>query len=83
MPVLNINELANAMKPMVIPGETMTVTLIKQGKDQNQAVAYLGIGRVLPFLSIVGRKRKAKDRTDRRDTGHQRIADCGRKNDLR
>ena len=41
VPVLNINELANAMKPMVIPGETMTVTLIKQGKDQNQAVAYL------------------------------------------
>lgn len=47
VPVLNINELANAMKPMVIPGETMTVTLIKQGKDQNQAVAYLDDGTMI------------------------------------
>ena len=47
VPVLNINELANAMNPMVIPGETMTVTLIKQGKDQNQAVAYLDDGTMI------------------------------------
>lgn len=47
VPVLNINELANAMKPMVIPGENMTVTLIKQGKDQNQAVAYLDDGTMI------------------------------------
>ncbi len=47
VPVLNINELANAMKPMVIPGESMTVTLIKQGKDQNQAVAYLDDGTMI------------------------------------
>ena len=47
VPVLNINELANAMKPMVIPGETMTVTLIKQWKDQNQAVAYLDDGTMI------------------------------------
>ena len=47
VPVLNINELANAMKPMVIPGETMTVTLIKQGKDQTQAVAYLDDGTMI------------------------------------
>lgn len=47
VPVLNINELANALKPMVIPGESMTVTLIKQGKDQNQAVAYLDDGTMI------------------------------------
>ena len=42
-----INELANAMKPMVIPGERMTVTLIKQGKDHNQAIAYLDDGTMI------------------------------------
>lgn len=45
--VLNINELANALKPMVIPGEAMTVTLIKQGKDRSQAVAYLDDGTMI------------------------------------
>ena len=45
--VLNINELANAMKPMVIPGEKMTVTLIKQGKDHNQGIAYLDDGTMI------------------------------------
>ena len=47
VPVLNINELANAMKPMVIPGESMTVSLIKQGKDPSQAVAYLDDGTMI------------------------------------
>ena len=47
VPVLNINELANALKPMVIPGETMNVTLIKQGKDHNQAIAYLDDGTMI------------------------------------
>ncbi len=45
--VLNINELANALKPMVIPGETMVVTLIKQGKDREQAIAYLDDGTMI------------------------------------
>ena len=45
--VLNINELANALKPMVIPGEEMTVTLIKQGKDHNQGIAYLDDGTMI------------------------------------
>lgn len=47
VPVLNINELANALKPMVIPGETMTVSLIKQGKDHNQAIGYLDDGTMI------------------------------------
>lgn len=45
--VLNINELANAVKPMVLPGEEMTVTLIKQGKDRQQAIGYLEDGTMI------------------------------------
>ena len=39
--VLNINELSNAVKPVVIPGETMHVTIVKAGKEPGQGVAYL------------------------------------------
>ena len=45
--VLNINELANTLKPVVIPGEEMTVTLVKQGKTLAQAVAYLDDGTMI------------------------------------
>lgn len=45
--VLNINELANTLKPVVIPGEKMTVTPVKQGKDQNQSIAYLDDGTMV------------------------------------
>lgn len=45
--VLNINELANAVKTVVIPGETMYVSLIKEGKDRNQALAYLPDGTMI------------------------------------
>lgn len=45
--VLNINELANTLKPVVLPGEEMTVTLVKQGKDNNQAIAYLDDGTMI------------------------------------
>ncbi len=45
--VLNINELANALKPVVIPGETMTVTVVKEGKEQGQGVAYLDDGTMI------------------------------------
>lgn len=45
--VLNINELANAMKPIVIPGEEMTVTIIKDGKESNQGLAYLDDGTMI------------------------------------
>lgn len=45
--VLNVNELANALKPVVLPGEEMTVTIIKEGKDQNQGVAYLDDGTMI------------------------------------
>jgi len=45
--VLNINELANALKPVVLPGETMAVCLIKEGKEAGQAVAYLDDGTMV------------------------------------
>ena len=45
--VLNINELANHLKPVVLPGEEMTLFLIKEGKEQGQAVAYLDDGTMI------------------------------------
>ncbi len=47
VPVLNINELANAVKPAVLPGEEMVVTLIKDGKEPGQGVAYLDDGTMI------------------------------------
>ena len=45
--VLNINELANAVKPVVLPGEEMPVTIIKIGKEPDQGVAYLDDGTMI------------------------------------
>lgn len=45
--VLNINELANAVKPVVLPGEEMTVHVVKDGKENNQGVAYLDDGTMI------------------------------------
>ncbi|MGK4152338.1 PIN/TRAM domain-containing protein [Kurthia gibsonii] len=45
--VLNINDLANAVKPVVIPGEEMNVVVIKDGKEHNQGVAYLDDGTMI------------------------------------
>ncbi len=45
--VLNINDLANAVKPVVIPGEDMQVLMIKDGKEHNQGVAYLDDGTMI------------------------------------
>jgi uncharacterized protein YacL len=45
--VLNVNELANALKPVVLPGEEMPVMVIKEGKEQNQGVAYLDDGTMI------------------------------------
>ena len=45
--VLNINELANALKPIVLPGEQMTVKIAKEGKEHNQGIAYLDDGTMI------------------------------------
>jgi len=47
VPVLNINDLANAVKPVVLPGEELKVHLIKDGKEHNQGVAYLDDGTMI------------------------------------
>ncbi len=45
--VLNINQLANALKPVVLPGELMKVYILKEGKEANQGVAYLDDGTMV------------------------------------
>jgi uncharacterized protein YacL len=45
--ILNVNELANALKPVVLPGELMTVKIIKEGKEPGQGVAYLDDGTMI------------------------------------
>jgi uncharacterized protein YacL len=45
--VLNINELANTLKPVVLPGEMMRVFILKEGKEQTQGVAYLDDGTMV------------------------------------
>ncbi len=45
--VLNINELANALKPVVFPGEQMLIKLLKEGKEYNQGVGYLDDGTMV------------------------------------
>jgi uncharacterized protein YacL len=44
---MNINELANALKPVVLPGEPMRVYIIKEGKEKDQGVAYLDDGTMV------------------------------------
>ncbi len=58
VPVLNINELSNAIKPVVIPGEEMTVEVVKDGKESSQGVAYLDDGTMIVVEG--GRKYMAK-----------------------
>ena len=52
--VLNINELANAIKPIVLPDEVMEVTIVKEGKERDQGLAYLDDGTMIVVES--GRK---------------------------
>jgi len=57
--VLNINELANALKPVVLPGEVMRVFILKEGKEHNQGVAYLDDGTMV----VVDNARKMISKT--------------------
>src|SRR5262249_35075875 len=57
--VLNINELANALKPVVLPGEMMKVFILKEGKELNQGVAYLDDGTMV----VVDNARKLISKT--------------------
>jgi hypothetical protein len=57
--VLNINELANALKPVVLPGEVLRVFVLKEGKEPGQGVAYLDDGTMV----VVDQGKKAIGRT--------------------
>ena len=57
--VLNINELANSLKPIVLPGEIMKVFILKEGKEYNQGVAYLDDGTMV----VVDNARKMISKT--------------------
>ena len=57
--VLNINELANSLKPVVLPGEVLRVFVLKEGKESGQGVAYLDDGTMV----VVDQGRKALGRT--------------------
>jgi len=47
VPVLNVNELAAALKPVYLPGEDTSVTIVKEGKEPGQGVAYLEDGTMV------------------------------------
>lgn len=59
--VLNLNELTNSLKPVVLPGETMSVFIIKEGKEQNQGVAYLDDGTMVVVDNARSRIGKSLD----------------------
>lgn len=61
VPVLNINELANAVKPIVLPGEEMVAQIIKDGKEAGQGVAYLDDGTM---VVVEGGRRHIGDTID-------------------
>ena len=76
--VLNINELANSLKPIVLPGEIMRVFILKEGKEYNQGVAYLDDGTMV--VCDNARKMIGKNHRHLGDLG---IADHGGEDDLR
>jgi len=57
--VLNVNQLANALKPVVLPGEAMRVFILREGKEYNQGVAYLDDGTMV----VVDGGRRAINKT--------------------
>jgi len=59
--ILNINDLANAVKPVVMPGEDMTVQLVKEGKGNAQAVAYLEDGTMIVVENAQRQVGKTRD----------------------
>ena len=59
--VLSINQLARALKPLVLPGETMAIPIVKEGKEQGQGVGYLEDGTMVVVDN--GRKRVGKATT--------------------
>ena len=65
---MNINELANTLKPVVLPGEIMTLSLVKEGKENNQAVAYLDDGTMI----VVEEGKRFIGKKENKSAGYQR-----------
>lgn len=61
MPVLNINELANAVKPVLLPGEELSLTVLREGKEPGQGVGFLEDGTM---VIVEGGKRFIGERVD-------------------
>jgi len=61
VPVLNVNELANALKPVVLPGEEMQVAIVKEGKEPSQGIGYLDDGTM---IVVEGGKKSLGDTVD-------------------
>ena len=76
--VINLNELANALKTVALPGEIMPVRIVKPGDQIGQGVGYLDDGTM-----VVVEQGRSADRPGGRDHGDQRAADAGRPDDLR
>ena len=76
--VINLNDLANAMKPIVLPGESLTVKLIKRGEEQGQGIGYLDDGTMV----VAEQGAYHLGETVRLD-GNERAADQRRPDDFR
>ena len=76
--VININDLANALKPVVLPGERMTVQIVKPGEEPGQGVGYLGDGTM-----VVVEQARAYREPGSRVHGQPGAADQRRPDDLR
>ena len=76
--VINLNELANALKSVALPGEMMTVRIVKPGDQIGQGVGYLDDGTM-----VVVEQGRSADRPGSRHHRDQRAADAGRADDLR
>ncbi|MCB9783247.1 MAG: TRAM domain-containing protein, partial [Candidatus Omnitrophica bacterium] len=63
IPVLNINDLSNALKPVILPGETLTLTLLKSGKEPGQGIGYLDDGTMVVVEDGIARLRDEVDVT--------------------
>ena len=75
--MLNINELANALKPAVLPGESLRVKVLREGKEAEQGVGYLDDGTMIVIEG--GRELR---RRHRRRRGDERAAVGERQDDL-
>ena len=75
--MLNVNELANALKPAVLPGENLRVKVIREGKEAEQGVGYLNDGTMI----VIEAGARAARRHGRR-RGDERAAEPVRQDDL-